>query len=256
MSDYESVQLVKNEVFVYKIPPRTANRGHRAENWDLSNPIWVGRVKVVAKGNDLFVKLEDKNTGELFAMTKVDAFPGQVVEQVMDSSRYFVLRIEDGGGRHAFIGMGFGDRGDSFDFQVSLQDHFRWLTTSKEAEQQMEQLKQQGPSVDYSLKEGQTIRISLGKPKEGQAAPASRPRPAATGNTGAVPFLPPPPGPGRIAPPPTSGATSSPGRPSGNAPAPAQAQSGLGDLDPFGFGSFGSQQQQQNPPPANTNNWF
>eukprot|EP01137_Pigoraptor_chileana_P031000 Opistho-2@18213 len=142
MSDYESIQLVKNEVFVYKIPPRTTNKGHRAENWDLSNPIWVGRVKVAARGNNLFVKLEDKTTGELFAQTQVDAFPGAVVEQVMDSSRYFVLRIEDGSGRHAFIGLGFSDRGDSFDFQVSLQDHFRWLTTSKEAEQQMEQLRQ------------------------------------------------------------------------------------------------------------------
>lgn len=36
--------------------------------------------------------------GELFAQAPVDQFPGTAVESVTDSSRYFVIRIEDGNG--------------------------------------------------------------------------------------------------------------------------------------------------------------
>lgn len=37
------------------------------------------------------------------------------VDAVLDSSRYFVVKVEDGG-KKAYIGMGFAERTDSFDF--------------------------------------------------------------------------------------------------------------------------------------------
>lgn len=37
--------------------------------------------------------------GELFAQAPVSQYPGSVVEAVTDSSRYFVIRIEDGNGK-------------------------------------------------------------------------------------------------------------------------------------------------------------
>jgi hypothetical protein len=61
-------------------------------------------------------------SGELFAMCPVPLGQRAVaVEPVSDSSRYFVLRLVDAGsGRHAFIGMGFADRSEAFDFNVAL----------------------------------------------------------------------------------------------------------------------------------------
>lgn len=38
------------------------------------------------------------------------------IDAVVDSSRYFVIRIEDGSGKKAYIGFGFVERTDSFDF--------------------------------------------------------------------------------------------------------------------------------------------
>ena len=37
--------------------------------------------------------------GDLFAQCPVDEYPGIAVESVMDSSRYFVLRIKDPSGK-------------------------------------------------------------------------------------------------------------------------------------------------------------
>ncbi|PKU27344.1 adaptin ear-binding coat-associated protein 2 [Limosa lapponica baueri] len=134
---FAGAQLVQSErTDVTNLPPSAASVGAsgflltllqccRAAEWQLDQPAWSGRLRITAKGKIAFIKLEDKTSGELFAQAPVEQFPGIAVESVTDSSRYFVLRIEDGNGRRAFIGVGFVDRGDAFDFNVALQDHFK-----------------------------------------------------------------------------------------------------------------------------------
>ncbi|KAM9370332.1 adaptin ear-binding coat-associated protein 2 [Phaethornis superciliosus] len=188
---YEAVLCVKPAVHVYRVPPRASNRGYRAAEWQLDQPAWSGRLRVTAKGKVAFIKLEDKSSGELFAQAPVEQFPGIAVEGVTDSSRYFVIRIEDGNGRRAFIGVGFVDRGDAFDFNVALQDHFKWVRQQSELASQAEN-PEQGPKLDLGFKEGQTIKLNIANMKKKEGATGNtRPRPTSLGG---LSLLPPPPG--------------------------------------------------------------
>lgn len=67
----------------------------RAGDWNLAEPTWTGRLRLVSKGNECAIKLEDKTTGELFAKCPIDTYPGVALEAVSDSSRYFVIRVMD-----------------------------------------------------------------------------------------------------------------------------------------------------------------
>uniref|UniRef100_A0A0K0G529 NECAP-like protein CG9132 (inferred by orthology to a D. melanogaster protein) n=1 Tax=Strongyloides venezuelensis TaxID=75913 RepID=A0A0K0G529_STRVS len=179
MDDYESVILVKPEVFIYRIPPLTTAHGHKAADWKLDAPDWVGRMRLIVKGKKLELCLDDKTTGELYAKAPIDSLESRAVEAVVDSSRYFIVQLRSDTGRTAFVGMGFADRSDSFDFNVALQDHFRSLQKEVEIDST--------PKLDLGFKEGQTITVKIGNK-------TSTPRPKTSSSSGgAVPLLPPPP---------------------------------------------------------------
>uniref|UniRef100_A0A0D6R028 NECAP PHear domain-containing protein n=1 Tax=Araucaria cunninghamii TaxID=56994 RepID=A0A0D6R028_ARACU len=161
----EHTLLVVREVSVYKIPPRSTSGGYKCGEWLQSDKIWSGRLRVVSCKDKCEIRLEDSNTGELFAACYV--YPGQresSVESVLDSSRYFVLKIEDGRGKHAFIGLGFTERNEAFDFNVALSDHEKYIKREHEKESTEED--DDGkidihPAVNQRLKEGETIRINV-----------------------------------------------------------------------------------------------
>ncbi|XP_059160459.1 adaptin ear-binding coat-associated protein 1-like [Physella acuta] len=242
---YERVLCVKNEVLVYRIPPRPSNRGYRADEWKLENPEWTGRLRVVSKGKDLLIKLEDKNNGELFAQCPVDSYPGIAIEPVMDSSRYFVIRIKDDSGRSAFIGIGFHDRADSFDLNVSIQDHFKWLKQEAE-EEKIAKTVDVGPKLDLGFKEGQTITLNLGTKK----GDGSKSRKTTTGASG-LGLLPPPPGGLKLPPPSSTSSTASSGSSQPNTFQASPAQSldlllDIGSSEPVASGQ--KPLVTQNPP--------
>lgn len=191
--DYERVILVKPTVYVYKIPPLTsASRGFRAGDWNLAEPDWTGRLRLISKGEKCFLRIEDSNTGALYCQAPVLTFPGPQVQPVVDSRRYYVVKVVSDTGRSALIGIGFSDGADSFDLTVALQDHFTTLTKSKEPEEER-------PKLDLSLK-NESIRVNLNiggiKSADSKSKPrASRePDPFAPAPTAGKPFvLPPPP---------------------------------------------------------------
>lgn len=150
--------------YVYtRLPPATTV-GHRAESWDVEKPFAEVSVRVLAADEAARVLLED-DTGALFAecpvpadrplisvscpgsphcswpaaagrLTLLELAPLQVVEPVIDSSRYYVLRVEDGAsGRHAFLGLGFGTRGEASDFNAALSEHRAFIQRKRQAEE-------------------------------------------------------------------------------------------------------------------------
>lgn len=199
----------------------------------MPEPSWKGRLKVISKGNECIVKLEDKISGELFAMCPVDAFPGVAVEPVSDSSRYFILRLLDPSGRHAFVGLGFEDRGDAFDFNVALQDHFKQVKQSQEIAEE-----EATPVVhkDYSLKAGEKIKINLKNTGESSSKPQSSHNIGMTSSSGI------------LAPPPSSGGGIKPLNPPPTKQ--PQAHEDWGD-----FTSFGSSNAASNPSSSEDGNW-
>nr|NP_001245720.1 uncharacterized protein Dmel_CG9132, isoform C [Drosophila melanogaster]NP_996491.1 uncharacterized protein Dmel_CG9132, isoform A [Drosophila melanogaster]AAN09424.1 uncharacterized protein Dmel_CG9132, isoform A [Drosophila melanogaster]AFH07433.1 uncharacterized protein Dmel_CG9132, isoform C [Drosophila melanogaster] len=200
-------------------------------------------MRLVAKGTAVVLKLEDKTSGALFANCPIDTYPGVAIEAVSDSSRYFVIRVQDDNGRSAFLGLGFGDRSDSFDLNVALQDHFKWVKNQEQIEKEKTEPKQE---LDLGFKEGETIKINMRITKKDGSEGSSR-----TGkNKGSSGVLPPPPGGlGKIAPPPAAAAANTTVRQSpGVSPAHRPAAGGSEWTD---YASAGGNQGQQNSANAN-----
>ena len=70
-----------------------------ASEWDLNTPVWHGSIKVVTAGQSCKIQLEDRKRETVFGHGIIDKFPGPDMENVVDSKRYFVLRMTDKSGK-------------------------------------------------------------------------------------------------------------------------------------------------------------
>ncbi|KAB2612580.1 hypothetical protein D8674_034896 [Pyrus ussuriensis x Pyrus communis] len=141
-TEAEALELVLFQVpecYVYLIPPRKSAASYR----------FYGILTVISKGEECIIRLEDKKTNELYARAFLRNGKPHLVEPVIDSSRYFVLRVEENI-----------ERTEAYDFQAALHDHMKYLDKKKTAKE-MEQKFRQTSLVDYSLKEGETIVLQL-----------------------------------------------------------------------------------------------
>ena len=151
----EYVILSKKECFAYSVPESGLSVGFKASDW--SECVWKGRLQVCSKGESLIIKLLE-NSGVIFVACPIDrSVPlNSFVERAADSSRYFVLKVSDNRSRKSFIGFGFDNRNDAFDFNACLQDfYFRSNARSK-------------PISHVSISNQEVIKINLSTEREQQ----------------------------------------------------------------------------------------
>lgn len=143
--------------------------------------------------------LEFGSEGKLFAQSVIDCSPQESgppkrvqhwFEQVIDSSRYFTLKIAGQGGREATIGFGFRDREVATDLRESTQHYEASIRREAEAAETL------ANAPKYSipkLAEGEKIHVNTGKDGGAKAKKQNQ-----TGSKKSVPLLkkPPPSPPG------------------------------------------------------------
>ena len=160
----EQTLLTCPEVFVYRIPPMMTSGGHRAEDWNLANPLATCSLVVMRRDDACLLRLmaeRPKKGGppgatepHLFAKCCIEldfADPTKRIEHwveaVVDSSRYSVVRISDERtGREAHVGVGFRERADAVNFRMSLQEYENALRRERKAEAMHDEYERSHPA--------------------------------------------------------------------------------------------------------------
>lgn len=224
----QRVLFIASNVHVYTIPPLTSTKGYLAAHWTAENNkrrIFAARLRVLetaipdpdGSGESLStdILLEDPVTGELFAGAPYT--DSRAVEAVLDSVRFFAVRVVGDGGRKAMLGIGFEERSEAIDFGITLQEVRKVQKMDPDASGKKSGTGPKGEKMkavvmekkDFSLKEGETIHVDIGTKGrrkkdevvvgrvEDERALFSIPPPPYSSKDGIgggkIPFIPPPP---------------------------------------------------------------
>ncbi|KAH7823879.1 putative adaptin ear-binding coat-associated protein 2 [Monocercomonoides exilis] len=103
----ESLIVTFPECFVYRLGPRPTTQGYRCRDWKPEDNIWTGSLEITDNEGERSIILKDPDTKDVFVQCPVAQGGLLVVEPVLDSSRFFVIRIDDETGKYAFFGLGF-----------------------------------------------------------------------------------------------------------------------------------------------------
>ncbi len=172
----QRVLFLASGVHIYQIPPLTSNKGYLAAHWTAPNTgarqIFTARLRIIetaipeeneSESLSTDILLEDPSTGELFA--KAPYADPKAVEPVIDSSRFFAVRVVGPTGEKAVLGVGFEERGEAIDFAGSLQEARKVLGLEPQAKGKAGGVKAQEVKKDYGLKQGETIKVDIGNMK-------------------------------------------------------------------------------------------
>ena len=172
LNDTDVIERVRTTIkhsHVFKLPTRqTGSIGWRGADW--KEKVWHGTVKVVDRDSLTAVLLVDAQKNTIFAVCPIKDGVN-AVERCVDSSRYFVLRIENQLGRHMFIGLAFNERNDAFDFNTAMQDakKEREFELNAHLSGKNDMNTTTFANTDYSLKKGEKIKVNIPKKHEGGA---------------------------------------------------------------------------------------
>lgn len=131
----------------------------RADDWDLANPLQTCSFAVEMSGNTLWLNF--MHEGKLFAQSKMTLDKekqlsiGHFIQDVVDSSRYFAVKIQGAGGKEATIGFGFRDREKATDLRESLQYFRKSVERENEAHSMV-------PTISIpKMEQGEKIHVNL-----------------------------------------------------------------------------------------------
>ncbi|KAL8983430.1 MAG: hypothetical protein Q9205_002319 [Flavoplaca limonia] len=246
-STIQRILFLSPKVHIYTVPPLTTTKGYTTTNWSpllaptASNPTpapITTRLRVLETSSSTIsssspisnsnsnsnneiqttILLEDPESGDLFAAAPYTS--ASAVEAVLDSARFFAVRVEGEGGRKAVLGIGFEERSEAIDFGICLQGVRKVMGIDRDAANNGAPIKGErrgvggakgpekveGKKGNWSLKEGETIKVEIGgmgvKRKEqvednggqdGESALFSIKPPPQNQDTGGMPLLSPPP---------------------------------------------------------------